>query len=378
MASEITPAPPKRTLVQMRPDKWYSELALHKVPSTYLLGSFFISYLILAISWLETDTAWLAFGLALIPWGIIVFIEVEWTYKHFGWLALGFMMAVVQAIHYSEHCIEIIQYHVFGNPLAESVAIFTKFNVEWVHFGGDSFLTIGTLLLLWKFPRNPWLYIALPFQLAHQVEHNFLWFTYQFLGAAPGMPGVLGKGGLAGANGLLGLPRVDLHWFYNTLYTIPFVIALIWQCKQTYDQALVEAFPEVAQADLLKASKHMATFQYAAGETITAPGDDVSRLYIVTEGIAVVSQSDADGNEVEVARLHKGQYFGEVALLVPGAKHTKTVRAMSSVRVLAMDEETFHNLMQASSATEHAMEEVAEQRMGSGPAAGPPPAPAAG
>jgi len=56
---------------------------------------------------------------------------------------------------------------------------------------------------------------------------------------------------------------------------------------------------------------------------------------------------------------------------------------MSSVRVLAMDEETFHNLMQASSATEHAMEEVAEQRMGSGPAAsgpaaGPPPAPAAG
>ena len=261
--SITAPPAPKRTLVDLKPDKWYSELALHKVPSTYLLGSFFVSYLILAISWLETDTAWLAFGLALLPWGIIVFIEVEWTYKHFGWLALGFMMAVVQAIHYSEHCIEMIQYHVFGDPLAESVAIFTKFNVEWVHFGGDTFLTIGTLLLIWKFPRNPWFYIAFPLQLAHQAEHNFLWFTYQFLGADPGMPGVLGKNGLAGENGLLGLPRVDLHWIYNTLYTIPFVIGLIWQCKRTYDQALVEAFPEVAQADLLKASKHMATFQYA-------------------------------------------------------------------------------------------------------------------
>jgi cyclic nucleotide-binding protein len=376
MASTTTPAPSKKTLVGLRPDKWYRELALHKVPSTYLLGAFLVSYLILAISWLETDTAWLAFGLALIPWGIIILVEVEWSYRHFGWLALGFLMAVVQTIHYSEHCIEVIQYHIFHDPLKDSVAIFTKLNVEYVHFLGDSFLTLGTLVLLTKFPRNPWLYIAIPAQLAHQFEHNFLWFTYQFLGADPGMPGVLGKGGLAGSNGLLGLPRVDLHWFYNTLYTVPFVIALVWQCKRTYDEALSEAFPEAPQEELIRASKHMATFQYAPGETVTAPGDDVSRLYIVTEGMAVVSQPDEQGNEVEVARLHKGQYFGEIALLVPGAKHTKTVRALSDLRVLAMDEDTFHHLTQVSKATEKSMEEIARERMGTAPE--PPPAPAGG
>jgi hypothetical protein len=375
-STATTPQPVHRSAVGMRADKWYNGLAVHRVPATYLLGAFIVSYLILAISWLETDTAWLAFGLALVPWGIILFFEVSWTYKHFGWLALGFLMAFVQLIHYSEHCIEVIQYHIFNDPLEESVAIFTKLNVEWVHFGGDSFLTLGTIALIWKFPRNPWFWFAIPFQLAHQFEHNFLWFTYQFWDAAPGMPGVLGKGGLAGADGLLGMPRVDLHWFYNTFYTVPFVIGLIWQLKRSYDESLEEAFPDVPEEELIKASKHLATFQYAPGQTILAPGDDVERLYIITDGVAIVSRPDEQGNEVEVARLHKGQYVGEIALLVPEAKHTKTVRALTNVRVLAMDEETFQHLMQVSNATEREMEEVARERMGT--TAEAPPAPAAG
>ena len=365
---------PHRSVVALRPDTWYSKLALHKVPATYLLGAFLTSYLVLAISWLETDTAWLAFGLALIPWGIIMFVETEWIYKHFKWMALFFAMALIQTIHYSEHCIEVIQYHLFHNPLKDSLAIFSKLNVEYVHFVGDSFLTVGTLLLLWKFPRNPWLWVAIPFQLAHQFEHNFLWPTYQFFGAPPGGPGVLGKGGLAGPDGV-GLLRVDLHWVYNTLYTIPFVLALIWQAKRVYDEALDEAFPEAPKEEILRASKHLATFQYAPGETITAPGDDVERLYIITEGMAVVTEPDAEGNEVEVATLHKGQYFGEIALLVPNAKHTKTVRAKTDLRVLAMDEETFRHLTSVSQATAADLSAVAQQRMGTGPEAPPAPAP---
>ncbi len=61
---------------------------------------------------------------------------------------------------------------------------------------------------------------------------------------------------------------------------------------------------------------------------------------------------------------------------MPGAKHTKTVRALTDLRVLAMDEETFHHLTQVSRATEKSMEEIARERMGTTPE--PPPAPAAG
>src|SRR5262245_22774250 len=129
MSTQTVPEAPRRTAVALRADKWYSRIQLHKVPATYLLGAFLVSYLTLAISWLQTDPAWLAFGLALVPWGISMLVEIEWSSRHFHWLALFFTMALVQTIHYSEHCIEIIQYHIFHNPLKDSVAIFTKLNV---------------------------------------------------------------------------------------------------------------------------------------------------------------------------------------------------------------------------------------------------------
>jgi hypothetical protein len=357
-----TTATPRQTLAALRPDAWYSKLQMHKVPATYLLGAYLVSYLTLAISWLEGTPVWLAFALALIPWGLIMFVEIEWAYSHFHWLALFFAMAFVQVIHYSEHCIQFIQYHVFNDPLKESIAIFSSLNIEYVHFLGDSFLTLGTIALIWKFPRNPWLWVAIPFQIAHQFEHNFLWFTYQFLDAPAGGGGVLGKNGLLGADGI-GLVRVDLHWIYNTLYTIPFVLALIYQVKRTYDETLDEAFPEAPKQELLEASKHLATLHYRPGQTLLAPGDDADRLYIITEGTAVVSEHDAEGNETEVARLHRGQYFGEVALLVPNAKHTKTVRALSDVTVQAMDDETFEHLMAASQTTHDQLEALARIRM---------------
>jgi CRP-like cAMP-binding protein len=148
-------------------------------------------------------------------------------------------------------------------------------------------------------------------------------------------------------------------------------MALIFQCKRTYDEALAEAFPDAPQQELLRASRHMATFHYNPGETITAPGDDAVRLYIITEGQAIVTQPDGEGNEVEVATLHRGQFFGEIALLVPDAKHTKTVRAKTEMIVLAMDEETFRHLTAVSAATGAEIEHVAEERLGTGPATAP-------
>ena len=100
-----------------------------------------------------------------------------------------------------------------------------------------------------------------------------------------------------------------------------------------------------------------------AGETVLAPGDDIDRLYIVTDGEAAVYRHDESGREVEIARVHKGQYFGEIGLLVPGAPHTKTIRAVSKLTVLAMDEETFRHLMSVSQVTAAEVQEVANERV---------------
>ena len=346
----------------LKADSYWSKMAIHRVPSKYLLISAFISYMILAISYLEGAPPWIAFGLALLPWCLMVMFELQWSYKHFHWFALFGLMAFVQTIHYSEHCIEIIQVHIFHEPVYKAIAIFSTLNIEWVHFLGDTFLTIGTLVLVSKFPRNPWLWVAIPFQIAHQAEHTFLIFNYLFEGARAGGPGLLSSPGGAIGGGV-GLNRPDLHWIYNTLYTIPFVLALIYQLKRTYDEALDEAFPEAPKAELLEASRRLETFHYAVSETVLAPGDDADRLYIIVEGEAVVFRHDDDGQVVEVATLHKGQYFGEVGLLVPGAPHTKTIRAKTDLTVLAMDEPTFRHLMDTSQATHDRFAEMAADRV---------------
>ncbi|MGI8760749.1 MAG: cyclic nucleotide-binding domain-containing protein [Jatrophihabitantaceae bacterium] len=336
-------------------------MALHRVPPKYLLGAAFASYLILGLCYLQNVVIWLAFGLALIPWVIMMFVEMEWTYKHFGWLALFGVMAFVQTIHFSEHVIEVVQVHIFNDPLSKAQAIFGEFNVEWVHFTGDTALSIGTLLLLTRYRTNPWLYVATLFQVLHQSEHSFLIFNYLAYHVSPGAPGLLARGGAIGG----GLPfnRPDLHLVYNTLYTIPFAIAFVWQLKRVYDESLDEAFKGVSHEELLAESRPMETFHYAPAETVLAPGDSAHRVYVITEGAAEVSHLGPNGVETAVAVLHRGQYFGEMAILLPGAAHTKTVRAVTDLSVLAMDPETFLHVIDSSQQCRTEMTRVAREHL---------------
>jgi hypothetical protein len=337
----------------LKPDSGWVKFNIHRVPPGKIVLTAFASYLIVGLSWLGGAAIYIAFPLALIPWIPIAFLEIEWTYKHYGWFALFFTMAIVQTLHYSEHCIEVIQVHFFNTPIPQALALFSKLNVEGVHFVGDSFLTIGTIALLWKFPRNPWLWVAAPFQILHQAEHTFLFTMHVFWGYPQGGPGLFaykpGSATVPQMNGALGsfLNRPDLHWIYNTLYTIPFVIALVYQLRRTYDEALDEAFPEASKSELVAASKKLETFKYVPGETVVTPGDPAARLYIITEGEANIVD-EIDGKEVVVGTLGHGKVFGEHGLATPGAVHDKTIVAKTELLVLAMDEETFHHLEAAS------------------------------
>jgi Cyclic nucleotide-binding domain len=339
----------------LKPDSIWRKFNVHKVPPGKIVGAALASYLIVALAWLGGAQIWLAFGLALIPWVPIAFVEISWTYKHYGWFVIFFVMAIVQTIHYSEHCIEVIQVHIFNTPVSQSLAIFSKLNVEGVHFFGDTFLTIGTMALLWRFPRNPWLWVAAPFQVFHQSEHTFLFFEHVLWGYPAGGPGLfaykpanaaMGTPQLNGALGSL-LNRPDLHWIYNTLYTVPFVIALVYQLKSVYDEALDEAFPETPKSALVAAAKKLETFKYVPGETVVTPGDPAARLYIITEGEADVVD-EIDGKEVVIGTLGHGKVFGEHGLATPGAVHDKTIVAKTDLTILAMDEDTFHHLEAAS------------------------------
>jgi CRP-like cAMP-binding protein len=72
------------------------------------------------------------------------------------------------------------------------------------------------------------------------------------------------------------------------------------------------------------------------GEDIVTQGSSGVAFFIVLEGTASVL---VDG--VERAKLGPGDHFGEIALVVPGAARTATVRADTEVRVGAMAEWNF-------------------------------------
>ncbi|HSR30576.1 MAG TPA: cyclic nucleotide-binding domain-containing protein, partial [Anaerolineae bacterium] len=72
----------------------------------------------------------------------------------------------------------------------------------------------------------------------------------------------------------------------------------------------------------------------------------------------------ADGERLVVARMGRGQYFGEVELL-RGGVNMATIRAdlESGVEVVALDREVFGGVMAGSQPAREALEQMAQARI---------------
>jgi CRP-like cAMP-binding protein len=103
---------------------------------------------------------------------------------------------------------------------------------------------------------------------------------------------------------------------------------------------------------------------YQPGNTIIQAGDLPDKFYVVTEGQADVLLPDGNGNQKVVAHLQTGQYFGEIAIL-NGSTRMATVQASgeTAVNVVALEKETFHNLVGSSPAMHEAVSRVADERV---------------
>jgi len=87
------------------------------------------------------------------------------------------------------------------------------------------------------------------------------------------------------------------------------------------------------------------------------------RFYIVTKGEVEVLLEEPGGQQIVVARLHSGQYFGEIGLLRGGAR-IATVRACptSAVEVVTLDKKAFQYMMSSSAETRDEVSRLAGQR----------------
>jgi uncharacterized protein YhbP (UPF0306 family) len=97
------------------------------------------------------------------------------------------------------------------------------------------------------------------------------------------------------------------------------------------------------------------------GTTIVRQGAPAEKFFIIVDGMVDVIREDG-GSEPVVATLGPGEFFGEVAIL-RDMPRTATVRAVTAVSLLTMDDGTFRSLVAQSLGITADFDEIIRARM---------------
>jgi hypothetical protein len=404
------------------------------------------SYFLQIASVILGDPLYIIAFFTLLPWIPIVAFEGIWKVENYGWVAVFGIIVVLQIGHFAEHLIQVVQIDFFNGTTAcpppvdnadnalnavrsglrgEEIAptfyssqniikpgadglplfgpdgqqivgpaacgVFGQLDIELVHLLWELIGWFGTLLLLTRFPRNVWLWIAAAVLSWHALEHLSISYFFYFdtVGAFDGLRQIYattvdgnivaavpiglsagkltfyeaaGKFGILAKNGLFDtlfgigavLPdRPHLHMIYNLLITVPTLIGFWVQASRLYNRYLATALPTLTEAELVELTPALEERQFESGEVIIREGDIADRFYIIASGAAEVVRESKSGRVI-VGELSKGQYFGEIGLLESG-RRTATVRALGKVRVLAMPAQAFAKMVDRSSQTKDAI-----------------------
>jgi ABC-type lipoprotein export system ATPase subunit len=130
------------------------------------------------------------------------------------------------------------------------------------------------------------------------------------------------------------------------------------------EEFLVQTFPALTEQQLIRTTRRLDRQDYLPGTVILHEGAPPDKFYIITKGQIEVLVDTPDGDRMSVARMGRGQYFGEIELL-RGGTNIATIRAdlETGVEVAALDRGTFEGLLAESAPTREEMAQVIEQRI---------------
>ncbi len=114
---------------------------------------------------------------------------------------------------------------------------------------------------------------------------------------------------------------------------------------------------------MLFATHRIERLTFEPGATIIQEGAQADRFYIITKGRAELALKRPNGSDVVVFRPGVGEYFGEVEL-TRGGENIATAHAIADapVELVALDRETFIELLNESDETRDAIKMIAENR----------------
>jgi ABC-type lipoprotein export system ATPase subunit len=133
---------------------------------------------------------------------------------------------------------------------------------------------------------------------------------------------------------------------------------------EVIDEYLAAAFPSLSETQLIAATRQLKPQVYHAGDVIIEEGEPPDKFYIVSQGAVEVLLREPDGQQISVARLKEGQYFGEIALLRGGARIATVIAdpGHHRVEVLTLAKDAFTDMIGASPETKEEVHRVAGER----------------
>jgi len=128
------------------------------------------------------------------------------------------------------------------------------------------------------------------------------------------------------------------------------------------DDWLAKVFPDLVGPQLDSLGEHAHRVSFSAGDTIVAEGEPADRFYVVARGEVTISRRNPDGDELKLATLGRGQFFGEVGILAD-TRRTATVRAVGDVELLGLSWQKFQEILEQSDRADRDFSEIARERI---------------
>jgi thioredoxin reductase (NADPH) len=122
------------------------------------------------------------------------------------------------------------------------------------------------------------------------------------------------------------------------------------------------ALPQVPHDVVARATQGMRVLTFAPGQAVVREGEAADAFYVIAKGEASVLERDDTGTERVINTLKEDQYFGELGLLKNEPRNA-TVRAKTSLEVIAVSQESFEMLVKSSQQTADDIAKVAQSRV---------------
>jgi CRP-like cAMP-binding protein len=129
------------------------------------------------------------------------------------------------------------------------------------------------------------------------------------------------------------------------------------------DQTVALALPYLSHPDMLAATHQAKKLQFSPKTTILRQGEPVENFYMIVSGEVDIMADSDQANEMRLACLGPGQFFGEVELTQGGQSIASVRAARRGAEVALLPKDIFFNLIEDSPSTRNAIQDVAASRL---------------